>query len=184
MKFSTIFAAAIGVMIMSAPQMASAENGRYDFEFNAPAFSFGFNTPKSKGSSTDLAPLDDDFSEKPRVDVPRTYSDRREPQYIEPGRREFQDDGDQHSLKDGNRDEDYAHREKLDEPAYSTNRVAFGCISDRNVSRNLRAGGWHNFRSYHTTRNRVKVTADNPVGLPFRLTVNRCTGAILFARLL
>lgn len=185
------------------------ERDTYRFNYDSPSFSLGIEVPKSavEGSALapliekysgrrplddadeyaershpdklggEFAPLDDDFAQDRSVDQPRPYAERTEPGFDELDEREHR------SLKGGDFENDQARGNYSGSETRIATRYAY-CLPDHTVSRNLRAAGWHNFRRYRYTERKVKVTADNAAGLPFRLTIDRCSGAILFARLL
>ena len=195
MNLAGIIGAALAVIVFPALQTAQADDGRngnrngYQYQFSTPSFSLGFNVPNSDSSSSDLAPLDDDFETERNSQAPRPHTDRAGPQpnrFDDPDDRSVRNrdgDGDGDRNNDRAGDQYYTDRDDPQETLRSPNRLAY-CLSDKTVSRNLRAAGWHNFRRYRYTRRKVRVTADNVAGMPFRLTIHRCTGAILFARLL
>ncbi len=186
MNTNRMTSAALAIFILAGTAAAEADSGTDRYQFNFPSFSFGFEVPKGGGSN--LAPLDDDFDDKRAqrefAPEPEPYANGKKPEYDGYG------DDERRSLKDGDQERDERDRadrelrEPPDEFRPGSWRRFASCLPTATISRNLRLAGWHNFRDYNYDRHLVKVTADNPVGIPFRLTIGRCMGALLFARIL
>ena len=207
MKHAAILGMALAMVILPGLKAAQADDDNNRFEFSSPTFSFGFNAPKSGNSEyapldddlpsgnssetprpyadrgrpggSDLAPLDEDYDSRRPAEPTTPYAKRSEPRYDDQAERE------RGNLKDGEGaeyDDQSADGKDPDYIAPPETRLALGCLDRALVGVNLRAAGWHNFRDRKYYRHNVKLTADNPVGISFRLTIHRCTGAILFAR--